>query len=139
MLPHNMSPVAPAVEDSFRDINVITARAEYVNLAYLAAADLVYKEGIPLTEHTVHAVAVAIINDRKIEVREHVSVQGGTITVCADVGSVNEAGVETLAIQRVANALEQLNGSDGVVTYGQTLVYTLSDVSELMPGVSRAC
>jgi hypothetical protein len=134
---HNASEVfslAQASNEPFRDVMITTARSFFVKLAYEAAADLVYREGHTLSEEKVHAVAVAMIADRKLMVQEHVRVSGPNITVCLDIDNVDGDDVMWLALDRVASALDQLDGESGVVTYGADLVFTVDQVSWLMLG-----
>lgn len=132
---HNVSNVlsyAHSTNEQFEDVTVITAQSFFVNLAYQAAADVVFNEGLFLSLETVHAVALAMIAEHKLVVQEHVRVSEAGITVCIDVIDVHAEDVMWRALDRVASALDSLNGDHGVVVYGSDLMFDVEQTTPLM-------
>jgi hypothetical protein len=105
----------------------------FVTLALESAADLVYKEGHALSYEKVRAIACAMIAERKVMVQEHVRVNTEGITVCIDVPNVDGEAVQWKALDRLASALDSLDGSVGVVTFSTDLIFELHEVSALLP------
>lgn len=120
---------AEAAQEPFEDVNIITALGLFVDTAFQAAADLVYTEGHTLTQEKVQSVAFAMIADRKIMVQEHVRVNADGITVCINVPDVNDEAVQWQALDRVASALDSLNGCTGVVVFSDNLYFNVNQVT----------
>ena len=132
---HNASEVlslAHATNEQFEDVTVITARGALIELAYQAAADLICKHELSLTTELVQMVATTIVEQNKIKIQEYVQVSDQGITVCIDVDDINGDTVMWSALDRVAKALDSLNGSVGTVTYGGDLTFDPDHIKQLM-------
>lgn len=128
----NLYFAASAFRDPFEDVTVVTAKSEFVNLVYKAAADAVYNHDCSLTTKRVSIVAEALIRTEKIYVQECVTVNQAGITVCLDVPSVEGDDVMWKALDFVSKALDQLAGDYGTVFFSDPLKFTLDDVSSFM-------
>lgn len=134
LLQHNPSKWAEVViaaesaKEPFEDVTIVTAKSAFVDLAYQAAADLIYRQGHALTDEKVNAIARTLIGTQKVAVREHVSVSEAGITVCLNVADVNDEYVLWRAMDLLAKALDQLDGKTGVVAFSDDLMFSLSEV-----------
>lgn len=119
---------AEATDEPFEDVNVVTAKAAFVNLALQAAADILHTEGHTLTTEKVQKIACALVEARKVMVQEHVRVNQDGITVCINVEDIEAETVPWKALDYVARALDSLNGGQGVVVFSDNLQFTISEV-----------
>lgn len=118
-------------KEPFEDVQVVTARCEYVNLAYQAATEML-QSNQQSNIATLHALAKTLIATQKLHIQEYVRVDQTGITVCLNVRSTEHDDVMWLALDRVSAALNQLDGDHGVVFFGPELRFSLSEVSSLL-------
>lgn len=120
---------AEAAREPFEDVNVVTTRAEYVNLASIAAVELLHEQHIECTTQNVSRMARTLIATSKVFVQEFVRVdENGMITVCVDVPDLRNDDVMWRALDLVAKALDQLDGHPGTVYYGEQKRFAVSEV-----------
>lgn len=120
---------AEAAREPFEDVNVITTRAEYVNLASVAAVELLHEQQIECTSNNVSRMARTLIATSKVFVQEFVRVDDdGAITVCVDVPDLRNDDIMWRALDLVAKTLDQLDGQPGTVYYGEPKRFAVSDV-----------
>jgi hypothetical protein len=124
---------AASAREPFEDVVIVTARSQFIDLAFQAAADIVHTEGHALTQDKVHKVACTLIAAQKIVVQEHVRINSEGITVCLNVDDVNGEDIPWQALDYVARALDSLNGMHGVVLFSTDIQFTIAD---LMPTIA---
>lgn len=115
---------ADAAREPFEDVTVVTARSQYFDLVYQIAADSVYRHTGMLSTSAVEPVAMALIASRKVHVQEHVRVDSTGITVCLDVPDTTNDDMMWRALDLVQQALDQLNGDEGTVYFGEDLWFS---------------
>lgn len=120
---------AEAEREPFEDVNVITAKAEYVNRAELAAVELLMEQKIECTAQNVSRLSRTLIATSKVFVQEFVRIdEDGTITVCIDVPDLQDDLVMWRALDYVAKALDQLDNKEGTVYFGEPIRFPVSIV-----------
>lgn len=120
---------AEAEREPFEDVNVITARAEYVNRAELAAVELLTEQGLVCNLQNISQLARTLIATSKVFVQEFVRIeQDGTITVCIDVPTLQSDTVMWRALDYVAKAIDQLDHKEGTVYFSEQIRFPVSAV-----------
>lgn len=125
---HDVVFAAEAANEPFEDITIVTTRSEFVDLACVAAADIVHRVDPSPSEDKIRLVASKLIAAHKIAVQEHVTIDATGITVCIDVPDIDADTVPCQALGYVARALDILDGSFGTVTFSGDIRYNISDV-----------
>lgn len=122
--------VAAAYGEPLEDVTIKTTRSVYVDLAYLAAAEIVlrYKNGHLLNQSVFDKVAKMIIDDGRVFVQEHVEVTNGGIFVCINAHTVENDEVTWRALDMLATALEHLDGKTGTVYFSEPLRFTSQEL-----------
>lgn len=121
---------ASADKEPFEDVEIVTAKNSYLDLAFIAAADIVMKghtNGAPAIDD-VHRLAKIIMDDHKIFVQEHVEVSAERISICINALTVDD-DVVWRALDMLAVALEQLDGGAGTVYFGEKLRFSSSEIA----------
>ena len=133
---------AEATHEAFRDARIITAASKYVDIAYRVAMDEPIFGDIT-NPSQLRATVVSIINAEKHSVREYVDISKRGILACIDVHTIDDNAM-LKSLDMIANALEQLNGSDGRIYFGEELTFTTVDTPWLfdsydpIPGIIRS-
>jgi hypothetical protein len=122
---------AESSNEPFQEVTIVTARGMFLDVAMQAAAHICHEEGHTLTQDKVTKIARTLIAAEKIMVQEHVRVNSEGITVCLNVEDVEHEDVAWLAFDRVAQALDSLNGTHGVVTFGDNLRFSVDQATSL--------
>lgn len=121
---------AEASQEVFRDARIVTAVSKYVDIAYKVAlddptfGDIVFGNTVNLSQ--LRATIISIINAGKHSVREYVDIAKHHIWVCVDVAVIDDNAM-VKALDMIANALEQLDGNDGRIYFGEELTFTTVD------------
>lgn len=124
---------AEAGGEWFSNVNIVTTKTAFVDLAYLAAADLLVGCGHELTADKVQSMACTLVTTNKIAVQESVTVAGdGAIHVCMNIDTLDTDNAVWQAYGYVAHALDVLNGEAGTVSFSDDLSYTLDQVPALL-------
>lgn len=116
---------AESERESFQDIQVVTAKSEYVRLATMRAFIGVDEDEFDTNDF--QRQIADIINNQTIVVHEFVDISARGIVCCIDVEAITDdtAGV---AIQMIAEALDRLDGKYGVVNLSKPLQYKTTDI-----------
>lgn len=112
---------AEAAREPFEDATIITAQNHFLETVLQSAAEIVLLAGHALTETKVHDVAHTLVSTDKVAVREHVRVDDTGISVCIDVDAADDEDTMWIALDYVAKALDQLQGAQGTVFFGEDL------------------
>lgn len=117
---------ATSAQEKFEEVHVVTAKSEFVSkaheLAATALADQVF------SEQAVNALARQMIIAQRISVQESVTIDDVGMHVCINADSVEDDNVMWRALDMLADAMYQLDGNQGTITYGEPLAFGLSDV-----------
>ena len=121
---------ACANREVFSDVTIITAKSEYADLAFQAAADIALKatRSTYPSQHVLHEIASFIMDENKVHSQEHVKVTDNGITVCINAISVEDEDVVWRALDMLADALQHLDGQPGVVYFGDKLYFSSSEI-----------
>lgn len=123
---------AEAFQDPFDDVQIITARSQFLEHAYQIAAEMLIDSATELTEQSVSTVALSLIAAKKVAVREFVETTNDGLIVCINSPSTEDDNVMFRALDLVALALDQLDGQQGVVYFGDELQFSVTDVASLI-------
>lgn len=115
-------------KETFDDVAIVTAKSEYTNLAFQAAADLMLRTSRNITQTEVLQTAAFIMDAGKIHIQEYVKVNDNGITVCINATSVEDEDAVWRALDMLADALQHLDGSYGTVYFGDELHFSSSEV-----------
>jgi hypothetical protein len=116
---------AEATQEAFRDARIITAASKYVDFAYKVALD---EPTFGDIENPVElrGIVAAIINAQSHSVREYVDITRRGIWVCVDATAIDDNAM-LKALDMIAEALEQLDGVEGRIYFGEDLTFTTVD------------
>lgn len=114
--------------EPFDNVNVITAKGEYVKLAYGATADALSQNAIPLTPSNVAKAACQMIASNKVHVHEYIKIDETGVSACVNVDDIEHEAVTWRVMDMMSTAMNSLNGSYGVVRFGPPLRFTLAEV-----------
>lgn len=115
-------------KEAFEDVTIVTAKSEYANLAFQAAADLMLQTSHEIIQKDVLRAAQVIMDAGKVHVQEYVKVNEVGITVCINAVSVDDEEVVWRALDMLADALQHLDGSHGTVYFGNNLYFSSAEV-----------
>lgn len=119
---------ASADKEPFEDVHIVTAKSVYLDLAYTAAADIVYNTYNRIISDEVFKVAHRLMDEKKIHVQEHVKVSEEGISVCINATNINDDDVMWRGLDMLADALHYLNGSQGTVYFNNPLHFSSSEI-----------
>lgn len=121
---------AEAGREPFEDVEIVTLKSSYLDLALVAAADILLKErsnSVPSTDDVMN-IAKLIMDDHKIFIQEHVNMSSEGITVCINAASLDDEDVVWRALDMLADALEHLDGAHGTVYFGEQLRFSSNEI-----------
>lgn len=116
---------ASSSREPFEDVHIITAKGEFAAKALELSAVSPAKS---FSESEIRKRAQQLIASQQITVTEFVSINETGITVCINADTVEDDNVMWRALDMLANALDQLDGTQGIITFGEPLKFTMSDV-----------
>lgn len=119
--------LADALDEPFSEITVITARKFF----FTTACDMARQQLNDPAESEVHTLAAALIANRSVTIKEHVTIDDDGITVCLNVRDPEDESVPWKSIRYLQQALDQLDGQHGTVTFGEPLAFALVDVGSV--------
>lgn len=117
---------AEANREPFEDVNIITLKSYFTEKVYDLATQQV---GVEDTNKLMRRVR-HIIKGGELKVYEHVEVSPTGIRIITDAETVDDDTLWT-ALDKLAAALDCLEGKCGMVTFGQPTTYKLSDIPSL--------
>lgn len=122
---------ASANHEPFEDVEIVTAKSSYLNLALVAAADIIMKESLSAAPSPVDVsnIATLLMDDRKVFVHEHVKVAPEGISICINAITLDDEDAVWRALDMLADALEHLDGAHGTVYFGTPLHFSSSEIS----------
>lgn len=115
-------------KETFEDVTIVTAKSEYANLAFQAAAELILQTSHNIVQDDVLQTAQVIMDAGKVHIQEYVRVNDVGITVCINAVSVEDEDVVWRALDMLADALQHLDGSHGTVYFGNNLQFSSAEV-----------
>lgn len=117
---------AEANREPFEDVNIITLKSYFTEKVYeLATRQVGVEDTIKLMRRVRQ-----IIKGGELKVYEHVNVSSTGIRIIIDAETVDDDTLWT-ALDKLASALDCLEGKCGKVTFGTPTTYTLSDIPSL--------
>lgn len=115
-------------KEPHQDVHIITAKSEYIKLAYdLAVDELNNNPTLINNPAKIDPIAANHINNGDICVCEHVSISRSGITVCINVENITDDNMWK-ALDMVATALDQLDDGYGEVTFGDKLTFSTTEL-----------
>jgi len=111
--------------EAFQDVNVVTLKNYYVDKVYELAIDKVGMD--PLL---IEKCALKMLNSNLVTVREFVKVTPNKIIVVINSENVNDDAI-WLALDRVAIALDKLDGTTGTIPFSEYVSFTTTDITWL--------
>lgn len=125
---------ASADKEPFEDVLIVTAKSTYLELAYTAAADILLRQSTRTSQSRLYQTdvlnyALHIMNEGKVFVQEHVKVAPDGISICINAVDVDDENVVWRALDLLADALGELDGSHGTVYFGEELRFTNDEIS----------
>ena len=111
---------ADAAKESFTDVRIVTAKSECVKIA----SDLVFATTNRITNKLIQSV----VDNSAIAVHESVAINAdGEISVIMNADKIDDAAVWR-ALDMVAEAMDQLDGSAGVVNLSGPITFTSTEI-----------
>lgn len=116
--------------DTFDEVHIVTARSAYADKALELAEEAQNNQGF--SEETIRKGACFLVNSQQLSIHESVTVDINGISVCINAETVEDENIMWRALDLVADALDQLDGAYGTITYGDPLKFSISDVPWLL-------
>ena len=117
---------ADALKEPFNDIHVITTKCKVVERVYDALFGVAGKE---LLHSTMPLHLIPTIDHTLMSIHESVTLSHSTIQVCVNTKEVTD-DVIWQVMDMVSDALVQLDGKCGTVTYGDAIQYSGNEIIE---------
>jgi hypothetical protein len=114
----------------FEDVEIVTAKMEFINQVYEAAATIAYTEYGQINPADVAQAARMLVLAQKIHVNESVTVSDKGFKVIINASTVDD-NTSMNAFRMILKALNQLDGSHGTMMFGDPVRFTLAEVPEL--------
>ena len=126
--------MASADMEPFEDVSIVTAKSTYLELACAAAVDILMRQSTKTSNFRLYReevldYAALIMNEGKVFIQEHVKVTSEGISVCINAANVDDEDVVWRALDLLADALGELDGSPGTVYFGEPLRFTSTEIS----------
>lgn len=118
---------ASSAQEPFEEVHVVTAKAAYVDKACELAGDQLLRGG-SISEQDIARVAKQIISSQRLTVHESVTVNGDGMNIVINAENVEDDGIMYRALDMLADALDQLQGEEGTITFGDALSFSLAEV-----------
>lgn len=116
--------MAEASSEPFADVRIITAKSEYIRM-YSDYLNLGYTLD-PLDNCA--SQLLATMDTHSLDIHESVTIGvDGRITVVVNTDTITDDTTWT-ALDMLADAMEQLNGKEGIIRFGHPLSFTSSDI-----------
>ena len=110
-------------EEQFEDVSIVTLKNFYVETVNTKALFEVDSNDLP----NFAKIVSRIMDGGEVFVHEHVDVSKHAITVYVDDDSVSD-GAAFEAMTMLAQALDNLNGQPGKVSFGEPVTYKESEI-----------
>ena len=116
--------MAESSSDMFTDVRILTAKSEYVRI-FSDYLDLGYTTN---DQQDYIDLLSSAIDSHSLDVYESVSIDvNGTITVIVDHAVIDDDST-WIALDMVAQAMDQLNGKEGTIRFGSPLSFKTADI-----------
>lgn len=119
---------ACAEHEVFEEVSIVTAKSEYANLAFQAAAEVVLESTGDISQTELLKASAFIMDERKVHVQECVTVDSNGMSVCINATSVDDDDAVWRALDMIADALQHLGNDHGTVYFGEKLHFSSAEV-----------
>lgn len=119
---------ASANTEPFEDVSIVTAKSVYLDLVYMAAADIVIAHQGRIISKEVFRVAQYLMDEQKIFTQEQVKVTPDGISIIINAVDINNDDVMWRALDMLADALLHLDGSHGIVYFNEPLHFSSNEI-----------
>jgi hypothetical protein len=113
--------------EPFEEVHVVTAKSEFVSNACEIAANVLMKNG-DFTEQQLNQYTQHVIASQRLSVYESVTISDTGISICINADNVEDDNVMWRALDMLADALDQLDNTQGTITFGDSLTFSISEV-----------
>ena len=119
---------AEHLQEPMVDVHIRSAKVDFVEKAY----DLASTVCPSLTDGALTIIANKMMSLGRVQTQERVEIDGANIVIVINTNDVNDDLSTWRALDMLATALDHLDGSSGVVPFGEPVTYKLSDLQWIM-------
>lgn len=116
--------------EHFKDVRVVTAKGEFITKVN-DLVDTLWENAHLCSEQAERHLTEQVISEMGINVQEHVTIDEAGISVCINAENVNDENTMLRTLDMVTDALDQLNGKQGTVSFGDPLTFSINDITWL--------
>lgn len=121
---------AVAEREQFQNVNTITLKGEFAKKVEAAAIERVLMRNKSLTPDNISLEMSRVFERNNIRVQEAVHYDENGISAVVNAPAVDDEAISR-AVLLVQQALDQLDGRYGTVTFGQPVSFTQSEINWL--------
>lgn len=119
---------AESMQEPFQDVVIITARQAFFERADEMASEALHGTSRAVPTDDVHQTIVhELVAKSQVTIQEYVNVKSDTATICVNVPALTDDTVMWKALDMLSHALEQLDGTEGTVYFGEPLRFSMLD------------
>lgn len=124
---------ANVMDEGFDDVHIITLKSDIAsNAAIEAINSLILEDVLAISDSELDFMAKEMVAAGTISGREYVIVDQYGIEVCIDSDDTENPETLSRALDMVADALDQLDGTHGTIYFSEPKTYTLTDMPWLV-------